>query len=99
VPLTVKSPDSYRHTVALFSFDAWIASLIDQQPFNAWNIGNGDAPVDELLFWAGDHMRIHAIPYEGQIYFDNLTPEEFQLLIMADKRIQSNLYPPTPEGR
>ena len=91
VPASAPDPESYTDTVAQFQFDKWIASLIAQQPFNTWDVDNDGADADELLFWAGDNLKLQAIPYEGQAYFDNLTHGELQLLISVDKRIQPNL--------
>lgn len=92
VPLSAKNPETYQHSVALFQFDEWIASLIVEQPLNTWGAGNDGADVDELVFWAGDRMKLQAIPYEGQVYFENLTRDERQCLIGADGRIEQNLH-------
>ena len=92
VPLSVKSPETYQHSVALFQFDEWIASLILEQPFNTWSAGNDGADADEIVFWSDERMKLHAIPYEGQAYFDNLTGDERQCLVEADRRIDRNLH-------
>lgn len=92
VPLSAKNPETYQHPVALFEFNEWIASLILEQPLSTWGAGNDGADADELVFWAGDRMKLQAIPYEGQAYFDNLTGDERQCLIDADKRIERNLH-------
>jgi hypothetical protein len=92
IPASVTAPESHERTVALFRFDEWIASLIDQQPFNSWGAGHEGADVDELVFWANRCRKLHAVPHEGQIYFDRLTPDERRCLVGADERIESNLY-------
>jgi hypothetical protein len=92
IPASNPNPESYERAVALFRFDERIASLIDQQPFNSWGSGNEGADADELVFWASRRMKLHAIPYEGQIYFDDLTSDERQRLIAADERIGMHLY-------
>lgn len=91
IPPSVPNPDDYQHPVAVFRFDEWIASLILQEPLNNWCVTNDRADSDELIFWTGDRMKLQAIPYEGQAYFDNLTSDELQCLILADTRIESNL--------
>ena len=92
IPISVADPDTYLHDVALFHFDEWIASLILQQPLNNWHTENEGTHADEMVLWAGDRMKLHAIPYEGKAYFDDWTANELQCLMDADGRIERNLY-------
>ncbi|MEL7266187.1 MAG: hypothetical protein AAFN70_20720 [Planctomycetota bacterium] len=92
IPASVPNPDKYEHSVAVFRFDEWIASLLLKQPVNSWCAGNDGTDADELVFWCGDRMKLLAVPYEGQAYFDNLTNEEKQLLLSSDPRIDANLH-------
>lgn len=86
------TPDAYRHDVAMFQFDEWVASLIVQHPLNSWHASNDGADVDELVFWDGDEIKLQAIPYEGHAYFFDLSQDERRRLINADTRIESNLF-------
>ena len=92
IPVSTPNPDEYEHSVAVFRFDDWIASLILKQSVNSWSTGNDGANADELVFWCGDRMKLLAVPYEGQAYFDNLTTHEKRLLLDSDPRINANLH-------
>ncbi|PHS14492.1 MAG: hypothetical protein COA78_05705 [Blastopirellula sp.] len=92
IPGNVREPDTYQQQISLFRFDNWIAYLILQDDFNAWSCGN-EGSADELVFWSGERIKIHAVPCEGQVFFKNLTNEERRCLISVDARIGPNLYP------
>ena len=92
IPFGVTDRETYQHAVAKFHFDEWIASLLIQQPINTWAAGNDGADADELVFWRGGTLKVQAVPYEGHIYFDNLSGDEKRHLTNADKRIESNLH-------
>lgn len=85
-------PQTYRQPVAVFGFDQWIAQLIGRTDFNAWNAANEGSNADELVFWSGSSVKLHAIPYEGQMYFQDLTPEERKRLLECDGEIAKHLY-------
>lgn len=57
-----------------------------------WNAGNDETPADELVFWQGEYEKVLAIPYEGMIYFSNLTDTEREQLVSLDPRIIKNLH-------
>lgn len=82
----------YRQPVAVFGFDQWIAQLIARTDFNSWNAANDGSNADELIFWSGSGVKLHAIPYEGQMYFYDLTAVERQRLLECDIAIAKNLY-------
>lgn len=83
---------TYRQPVAVFGFDQWIAQLIARTDFNAWNAANDGSNADELVFWSGSGVKLHAIPYEGQMYFYELTAVERKRLIECDTEIAKHLY-------
>ncbi len=91
-PMDCHDPESHMLNVAVFEFSEWIARLISQTDFNAWHASNAGSDVDELVFWNDSDIKLHAIPYEGQAYFHNLTGTEKRLLIDSDARVESNLY-------
>ena len=85
-------PQAYRRPVAVFDFDLWIAQLISHTDFNAWNAANDGSNADELMFWSGLAVKLHAIPYEGQAYFHDLTAVERKRLLECDTEIEKHLY-------
>jgi len=91
IPGTVRNPDTYKQAISLFRFDKWIARLLLQEGVNAWSRGN-EGSADELVFWSGENIKIHAVPCEGQIFFDNLTNDERRYVTAVDPRIRPNLY-------
>ncbi len=60
--------------------------------FNEWSIGNNGSDADEIVFWQRRMVKLHAIPYEGQIYFHDLTAAERQRLLSSDNAINQHLY-------
>lgn len=92
-PPSVKNGNEYQHEVAVFQFDTWIASLMFACHFNSWSVDQEGSAVDEMTFWTGSQIRIQAVPYEGQVFFHDLTDSERRLLFDCDKRIKPNLYP------
>ena len=86
------APETYRKPVAVFEFDRWIAELISGTDFNFWNAGNNGSNADELVFWSGSAVKLHAIPYEGQAFFQDLTTVERQRLVDCDSEIEKHLY-------
>ena len=91
IPSEVKDPQSYRHSLPAFEFNEYIAQLLLKVPFGYWNVENEDTPADELIFWRDDQEKVLAIPYEGMIYFYELTIEERDQLVRIDPRIKTNL--------
>lgn len=87
----VKDPKNYRHSLPTFEFNEYIAQLLLEVPFGYWHVGNEDTPADELIFWKNDQEKVLAIPYEGMIYFYELTVEERDQLVGIDPRIKTNL--------
>lgn len=85
-------PQTFRRLVAVFSFNRWIAQLIAVTDFNTWSAANNGSNADELVFWSGSSVKLQAIPYEGQIYFHDLTTEERDLLLECDAEIERHLY-------
>ena len=84
--------ETYRKSVAVFQFDRWTAELMSHTDFNAWNVGNVGSDADEIVFWVGLVVKLHAIPYEGQAYFHDLTATERELLLTADTSITQHLH-------
>lgn len=91
IPGNVRDPEAYRLQVSLFRFDKWIAHVMLQDQVNTWSRGN-EGSADEIVFWSGETIKIHAVPCEGQIFFDNLTTDERRRLVSVDPRIGPNLY-------
>ena len=92
IPGDTADPENYRQPVAVFEFDEWIAALMLKEPLNRWCCSNDGIHADELLFWSKGIAKLHAIPWEGLAYFDQLTLEELRLLKDSDGRIQEHLY-------
>lgn len=85
-------PKTFRRPLAVFGFNSWIAQLIAVTDFNTWNAANDGSNADELVFWSGFSVKLHAIPYEGHMYFHNLTNEERNLLLACDTEIAKHQY-------
>lgn len=91
LPDNVKDAKDYMHEQVAYEFDQHIGYLILRVEFGSWNVGNDETPADELIFWHGDVEKILAVPYEGMIFFSNLTANERAMLLEVDSRIKPNL--------
>lgn len=95
VPSHVNKPKDYMHELPTFEFNGYIATQILEVEFGCWCVSNDDTPADEMIFWQGDQEKVLAVPYEGMIYFSNLTVDERAKLLSIDPRIKSNLHDAT----
>ncbi|MBV1909346.1 MAG: hypothetical protein KUG78_08485 [Kangiellaceae bacterium] len=92
IPSHVKDPKNYLLEQPAFEFNGYVANLMLQVEFGCWCVSNEDTPADELVFWQGGQEKVLAVPYEGMIFFSNLTADERANLLSVDQRIKANLH-------
>ena len=92
IPMTAIDSAKFTNTVARFTFDNWIASLLITEPFSNWHCSNDGCHADEIVLWRGNLLAVHAIPWEGIVYFNSLTLEQLRSLKTVSPEIGPNLY-------
>ena len=91
IPMTA-DPETFTLQVAKFSFDTWIASLLLEEDFGYWHVSNLGSHADEILFWRGERLFVHVIPWEGIVYFNGITLEQLKELKSVSEDIGPNLF-------
>lgn len=90
-PSTVTDYYSYQEKIPVFKFDLNVLSRLLRVPFDAWRGYYDNYPTDEIVFFKDRVTKGRAVPYESQIWFENLTNEEFDIIQNIDEAVRKNL--------